>query len=204
MNIILDMCMYIDIQVGEKCPQWRSFHSYYTLKKKLFVYLAELGLSWGTWELWSSVQPVGSLAVTCELQLRHVGFRSLTRDWTWPLRWEPLHQQGCPCAPSEEQSLFPTALDLLPNISPAVFQSQISGGSFSWSRRCAAFGLGSPKWGEGPPAFGRGLLWLWHFWWVAHPGVGPDCIASPFPPTCLIVGPSWCLHLFKKKKKLFY
>lgn len=161
--------------------------------------MAELGLSWGTWELWSSVQPVGSFAVTCELQLRHVGSRSLTRDWTWPLRWGPLHHQGCPCAPSEEQSLFPTALDLLPNISPAVFQSQMFWRLIFLEQEVRSLWAREPKVGRGSSCFWERPSMIVAFLVSCPPRCGSWLYCISIPPTCLIVGPSWCLHLFKKK-----
>lgn len=68
----------------------------------------------------------GIFSCDVRTQLRHVGFRSLTRIEPDPCIGSHCTSRDVPVRPPE-QSLFPTALDLLPNISPAVFQSQISG-----------------------------------------------------------------------------
>ena len=150
--------------------------------KKLFIYLAELGLSWGTWELWSSLQPVGSLAVACELQLRHVGSSSLTRDWTWP---PALGATGPPgnslCTLWRAESLFPIALDLLPNVSPAVFQSQMFWRLIFLEQEVHSLWAREPKVGLGPSCFWERPSMIVVFLVSCPPRcVGPDYIASPF------------------------
>ena len=168
--------------------------------------MAEPGLSWGTWELWSSLQPVGSLAVACELQLRHVGSSSLTRDWTWspalgateppgkslPTLWraESLFSYSSRPPPQHKALLF--------------FKARCSGGSLSWGKRCTTFGLGSPKWGEGPRASGGGPLRLWYFWWVAHPGVWVLTILHLHSSYVSHCGSFLMSLVVKKKKNLFW
>ena len=43
---------------------------------KIFIYLIQFGLSWGTWDLWSLLLHAGPLVAAG-------GSSSLTRDWTW-------------------------------------------------------------------------------------------------------------------------
>ena len=50
----------------------------------ILIYLAVLGLSCGTWYVWSSLWHVGCLVVACTLSVATIwGSSSLTRDRTW-------------------------------------------------------------------------------------------------------------------------
>ena len=68
----------------------------------IFIYLTAPGLSWGTWDLWSSLQYAGSFLV---------GSSFLTRDGTWApcigsSESYPLDHQGLPSKPLINASML--------------------------------------------------------------------------------------------------